>query len=48
MWNSDDGTMMHGDMALDHPPYTNENASEDTTLLAHATKTALTSFRELQ
>ena len=48
MGSSDDGTMVHGDMAPDHPPDNTEDVAEDTTLLAHATKTAPTSPRDLQ
>ena len=46
--SSDDGTLVHGDMAPDHPSDTNEDAAEDTTLLAHATKIASTSPGDLQ
>lgn len=40
MGSSDDGTMAHSDMADDHTPDTEDNGTEGTTLLAHATKTA--------
>ena len=43
LMSSDDGTLVHGDMAPDHPPDTNEDAAEDPALLAHATKIAPTS-----
>ena len=40
--------MVHGDMAPDHSPDNIEDVAEDTTLLAHATKTAPTSPGDLQ
>ena len=48
MESNDDGTMVHDDMAPDHPPDNNEDAAEDTTLHTHATKTAPTSLGDLQ
>jgi len=48
MRSSNDGTMTHGDMAPDHPFETDEGNAEYAALLAHATKPAIMSSRDLQ
>ena len=48
MGNNVDGTKAQGDMEPGHPPKTDGDYAKDTTLLAHAIKTASTSLKGLQ